>query len=274
MDLLGREREILRILSVVTAMEAKPILVGGYAVSAHAKHRFSIDCDLVTSKKDLDAIETRLKKEGFQKNKQKALSDQSGAESRGYVKKVGKLPVKVDLLVGALVCRQTGAAWTYDHILANSVPGIVSGVESSVRATIPKRELLMAFKLHAGRDADVRDVVMLGEEADWKKVPSFLMKGDRAKLRTGLEKVLKSLNDTKLVDSLKGEFSLQGNVTPRLDITKRQVGKLLELVKEDAGSESLNESKQPGLKGAYSRRKTARISFEDFEKMTDEVLDD
>src|SRR5215831_10331473 len=33
-------------------------------------------------------------------------------------------------------------------------------------------------------------------------------------------------------------------------------------------------AKAPGLKEAYSRRKTAKIGFEDFEKMTDEVLGD
>ena len=32
--------------------------------------------------------------------------------------------------------------------------------------------------------------------------------------------------------------------------------------------------KIPGLKEAYSRRKTAKVSFEEFEKMTAEVLGD
>ena len=75
-------------------------------------------------------------------------------------------PVAVDLLVGSLVCRATQASWSFDYIKRFSAAATISGCGFSVECRIPERELLIAFKLHSGRRADVRDFVMLTENAE------------------------------------------------------------------------------------------------------------
>jgi len=62
MDLVARENEILRLLNIVSKSGIDLIVVGGYAVSAHAKHRFSVDCDLVAKASDLRSLGVLLEK--------------------------------------------------------------------------------------------------------------------------------------------------------------------------------------------------------------------
>ena len=59
-----------------------------------------------------------------------------------------------DLLVGSLVCKATGASWSYDYIRRHSIVA-----ELSVRCRVPERELLIALKIRSGRRADLRDIV-------------------------------------------------------------------------------------------------------------------
>jgi len=47
---LARENEILRIIKSFVKSKLEFILVGGYAVSALARQRFSVDCDVVIPK--------------------------------------------------------------------------------------------------------------------------------------------------------------------------------------------------------------------------------
>ena len=63
------------------------------------------------------------------------------------------LPVTADLLVGSLVCKATGASWSYDYIRRHSIVA-----EVSVRCRVPERELLIALKIRSRRRADLRDI--------------------------------------------------------------------------------------------------------------------
>jgi hypothetical protein len=47
MEFIKRENGILRIIKGMTEAELDFVVVGGYAVSALAKHRFPVDCDIV-----------------------------------------------------------------------------------------------------------------------------------------------------------------------------------------------------------------------------------
>ena len=55
-------------------------------------------------------------------------------------------PVTADLLVGSLVCRTTGASWSYEYIKRHSIVAEVSGIEISVRCRVPEKELLIALR--------------------------------------------------------------------------------------------------------------------------------
>src|SRR3989338_566106 len=95
-DLGEREREILRMLEQLKGMA---VVVGGYAVSALASHRFSVDCDLVVpSVKGVAAV---LEKEGYLLQKRGAGFDTVyGGRFERHSKNIGNNPVSIDVIVG------------------------------------------------------------------------------------------------------------------------------------------------------------------------------
>ena len=228
MEFLKRENEILRVLKRLTEEKLDFVVVGGYAVSGLAKHRFSVDCDIVVTKRELEKLEEVLKEEGFKKHIVKTGFDEIyGGEFVSYKKEVGGLPVTVDLLVGSLVCRATEAAWSFDYIKKNSIGANVSGIETSVTCRIPEKELLVAFKIHSARRADIRDIVMLWESADLEKVLNHTRKGKREALREQIKKVIEAFQDSRLIDSLKGAFTLSVDVEKMIERTRKDVESIL-----------------------------------------------
>jgi len=233
MKLLERENEILRIIRRLREEDLDFVVVGGYAVSGLARHRFSVDCDIVVPQEHRGKSEKVLENEGFTKHVQKAGFDSVyGGQFISYVKNVNELPVAVDLLVGSLVCRATGASWSFEYIWKFSVVANILGYGFSVECRIPERELLIAFKLHSARRADVRDFVLLRENADRNKMLTHLGRGDEPKLKGQINVVLKALEDKHLVDSLKGAFAMDAAVTKLIENAKedlQNVVKRLEL---------------------------------------------
>jgi len=232
MKLVERENEILRTIRRLKEENLDFIVVGGYAVSALARHRFSVDCDLVAPQEQKTKFEEALKREGFSKHVQKAGFDAAyGGEFVSYVKKVDDLPVTVDLLVGSLVCRATDASWSFDYIKKSSVIAAVPGFGVSVDCRIPERELLIAFKLHSGRRADVRDFVLLREGADRDRVLKHLKRGDEQRLNGQIAAVLRALGDRNLVDSLKGVFTIDVAVVKLIDNAKKDLQNIAQRLK-------------------------------------------
>lgn len=228
MSFIEREKEILKVLRRLVDARLDFIVVGGHAASALARHRYSVDCDVVIQKKRLEEFESILTKEGFTKYLEKAGFDENyGGEFISYRKEVDKLPVTIDLLVGSLVCRATDAAWSFDYIQRHSIEANVSGMEASVSCRIPERELLIAFKVHSGRRADVRDMVMLMENVDLEKVLDHLKRGRIEALRDQISKITEVLKDENLVDSLKGVFTLSIDVKKQIENTQKNMKTLL-----------------------------------------------
>jgi len=236
MKLVERENEILRTIRGLQEENLDFIVVGGYAVSALARHRFSVDCDLVVPQEQKAKFEEVLKRDGFAKHVQKAGFDASyGGEFVSYVKKVDNLPVTVDLLVGSLVCRATDASWSFDYIKKSSVIAAIPSYGVSVECHIPERELLIAFKLHSGRRADVRDFVLLREGADRGKVLKHLKRGDEQRLNGQVAAVLRALGDKNLVDSLKGVFAIEAAVVKLIDNAKKDLQNIAQRLKPTPG---------------------------------------
>ena len=229
MKFIERENEILKALKKLVEARLDFIVVGGYAVSGLARHRFSVDCDIVVQKKDLEKLEPVLEEADFIKHIEKAGFDEIyGGEFISYKKDVDKLPVTVDLLVGALVCRATEAAWSFDYIKEHSVMATISGIEASVSCRIPEKELLIALKVHSARRADIRDIVMLEENADLERTLKHLKRGKAKALREQINGVIKALDDPNLVDSIKGVFGISVDVRRQIENTRndlRMIGK-------------------------------------------------
>jgi hypothetical protein len=224
MKLIERENEILRLVRRLGEEGLDFVIVGGYAVSALARHRFSVDRDIVVPREQMTGFERGLESEGFTRHVQRAGFDVVyGGEFVSYVKRVNGLPVTVDLLVGSLVCRATEASWSFEYIRKFSLVATIHGYGLSVECRIPERELLIAFKLHSARRADVRDFVMLRENAERSKVLAHLRRGDERKLKGQIDVVLKALEDKNLVDSLEGAFVMDTTVSKLIENAKKDL---------------------------------------------------
>jgi len=228
MEFVKRENEILRVLKRLAEEQLNFIVVGGYAVSGLARHRFSVDCDIVVPKRGLKRLEGILEEEGFEGHISKTGFDKIYAgKFVSYKKEVNGLPVTIDLLVGSLVCRATEASWSFEYVKKHSIEANITGIETSVVCRIPEKELLIAFKIHSGRRADVRDIIMLMEDADLEKVLKHLRKGRTEALKDQINKIIEALEDKNLVDSLKGVFTLTVDVRKQIENTQKDAQRIL-----------------------------------------------
>jgi hypothetical protein len=220
MEFIERENAIFKTLKNMMNAGFDFIVVGGYAVSALARHRFSVDCDIVTAKEGFKLFEDFLEKEEFMRHVERTGFDETySGEFVSYRKIVRGLPVTVDILVNSLVCRATEASWSFDYIKKYSVEANIHGLQESVSCNIPEKELLFAFKIHSGRRTDVRDIVMLKEYVDVKKVLSHLRRGKIESLKNQMKIITAALEDRRLVDSLKGVFTLTVDVEKQIEDT-------------------------------------------------------
>ncbi|HIE14934.1 TPA: hypothetical protein EYP70_06640 [Candidatus Bathyarchaeota archaeon] len=205
-------------------------VVGGYAVSGLAKHRFSVDLDIVIGKEDVEKFERILGEIGFEKNLERAgFDDVYGGKFINYIKRINDLPVTVDLLVGSLVCRNTNASWNFNYIKRYSVIANIAGIELSAIARVPEKELLIAFKIHSGRKADVRDIVLLIEDAEVERIAKHLKRGDLKLLKAQINNIIEMLKDAKLVDSLKGVFAIRSDVSKQIENARKKLEKIKDL---------------------------------------------
>ncbi|MCJ7635119.1 nucleotidyltransferase family protein [Candidatus Bathyarchaeota archaeon] len=232
MEFVRRENEILRMLKRLVEERLDFVVVGGYAVSGLARHRFSVDCDIVVSKRELEKFEEVLKKEGFKRHVRKTGFDEVYAgEFISYKKEVGELPVTIDFLVGSLVCRATEASWSFDYIKNHSIEVAITGIEILASCRIPEKELLIAFKIHSARRTDIRDIIMMREGSDLEKVLKHLRKGKMDALKTQINKIIEALNDKNLVDSLKGVFTLTVDVRKQIESTRQDIESILKSIR-------------------------------------------
>lgn len=219
-----RENEIFDILQAFIDEKLDFVLIGGYAVSAF-KHRFSVDADIVISTKDFEKFSIVMEKHGFRKTISKLLENIYSSEFARFEKET-ELSVNVDVLVGGIGIRQTGGAISFDKIRNNSFTAKVQGMEKEVLVRIPKKELLIAMKLQAGRLTDLRDAAALCHSFDVEAVREFLRGADTKTVKTHVQKLLSVLDDKGFLDSFKGVFAEKGKGINVSEIKK--LGRLLE----------------------------------------------
>ena len=116
------------------------------------------------------------------------------------------MPINIDLLVNGIAVRQTGASFGYDLLKKNSEVKTIKGIQRKVLLRIPKREALIAVKLHAGRVADFRDIAALARDLDLDLLQELIVVGDVKLVREHIQKLLSLLGDREFIDSFKGMF--------------------------------------------------------------------
>jgi len=107
-------------------------------------------------------------------------------------------PIGFDLLVNGRGCRQTEAQWSYDYLYDHSHQQEVSRGTVTTKARVTDGVVLVAAKLHSGRETDLRDVLAVTEEIDLDAVTPHLRRGDDDALREQLERGLEIIESDEL----------------------------------------------------------------------------
>lgn len=237
-DLTAREAEIIRIIRVLNGHSNRLILIGGYATSALGAHRFSVDCDVVITEGELSLCGKVLREEGYTVARiSRGLKGIQETKTVRYVTLIAGRRVYVDLFVNSVRCRDTQGEWRHKLILQNSVKVNIVGITDSTPSLVPNRELLIAMKLHAARDTDLRDIVMLGDEARWDAVAVFVNTGVRSKLVKQLDAAISGIQSKEFPDGLKAEFGLRIDVLPLIGRTVEHLKALMNLYRESKTAE-------------------------------------
>jgi len=207
MSLPERQAELVATHRAVHEANLPYVLVGGWAVSAF-QTRFTTDVDMVIPEKALEAYDELLRDRGYTKKTDDDVSNIYEGRMIQYEKAVGDYSVEFDALVGALCCRQTDAEWSYRYLHEHSLVESLE-VAEDLRARIPEPSLLFSLKLHSGRLADARDLLIVGANAEYDRIGEHVHRGDPVKLAEQIESVLDVLEEEGFEDSFKGVFRQQ-----------------------------------------------------------------
>lgn len=201
-----RENTLVDLLKKLEESDITYVLIGGYATSAF-NTRFSTDLDVVIGSDEKDKIVEFLEEHDFELTDRHEKDWFYDREVKEYKKHVGPgLPVGFDLLVNGLGCRQTDAEWSFQHLYEHSSKRHVKAGTQKTVARVADPEVLIAAKLHSGRETDLRDATALVEKVDLEKVTEHLKRGNQKKLKDQLEKGIKVLDTENLKHGYKSDF--------------------------------------------------------------------
>ena len=204
MSLTERQSELVDTHRAIQDDELPYVLVGGWAVTAF-QTRFTTDVDMVIPEASLDGYDSLLDDLGYTKQFDSDVANVYEGRTVGYEKPVGENAVEFDALVGALRCRQTDAEWSYRYLEEHSIVESLN-VTEDLTARIPEPALLFALKLHSGRVADARDLVVIGSQAEADQIEQHVHRGKPEALEEQIERVLERLEEGGFEDSFKGVF--------------------------------------------------------------------
>lgn len=184
-----RSEALIEVLDDLDGSDIGFVLVGGYAVSQF-ETRFSTDLDLVVAPDDYDELVTFLEAHDFERTDELEVPPDETIYDRQielFERTDGLVhPVGVDVLVNGLGCRQTGAEWSFEYLREHSIEPTISGGSTSTTARAVEGEVLVAAKLHSGRETDLADVLAAVPEVNFDSVRAHLHRGDEAALRSQL----------------------------------------------------------------------------------------
>jgi len=215
MSLPERQSELVDTHRAVRDAELPYVLVGGWAVSAF-QTRFTTDIDTVIPATALDEYDDLLRDLGYEKQFETDVSNEYEGRMIQYTKQVGDNEVKFEALVDAMRCRQTDAEWSYRYLHEHSTIEPLD-VAEDLDARIPEPALLFAMKLHSGRKADTRDLVVISTRAEFDRIERHVHRGDPEKLDGQIEMVLDRHQQDGFKDSFKGVFRQEELPTDAVD---------------------------------------------------------
>lgn len=206
MSFHNRSDALIELLEELIQEGHQYVLVGGYAVSAF-NVRFSTDLDIVIAPDSKTEIVEFLEDRDFTETDSHAKEWYYDTEVIEYEKRLTpQQPIGFDLLVNGLGCRQTAAQWSFDYLYAHSNQKEISGGTVTTLARVIDGAVLVAAKLHSGRETDLRDVLAVAEEIDLDAVTPHLRRGDEAALREQLTRGLEIVESEELRHGYRSDF--------------------------------------------------------------------
>jgi hypothetical protein len=201
-----RSTALIELLNELDESDLQYVLVGGYAVSAF-NTRFSTDLDIVVLPEERDGFVEFLEDRGFEKTDSHRKEWVYDTEVVEYEKRLSpQQPIGFDLLVNGLGCRQTEAQWSFDYLYDHSSPAEISGATAVTTARVIDGAVLVAAKLHSGRETDLRDVLAVAEAIDLGTVSPHLHRGEPEALREQLEQGIEILESDDLRHGYRSDF--------------------------------------------------------------------
>ncbi len=206
MSFHNRSDALIELLDELSKEGLEYVLVGGYAVSAF-NARFSTDLDIVVAPDSKSKFVEFLEQRDFEKTDSHAKEWFYDTEVIEYEKRLTpQQPIGFDLLVNGLGCRQTEAQWSFDYLYDHSQQQEVSGGTVTTTARVIDGAVLVAAKLHSGRETDLRDVLAVAEKIALDSVTAHLRRGDEDALREQLERGLEILGSEELKHGYRSDF--------------------------------------------------------------------
>ncbi|MFC7114679.1 nucleotidyltransferase domain-containing protein [Natronoarchaeum sp. GCM10025703] len=206
MSFHNRSDALIELLEELTQAGHEYVLVGGYAVSAF-NARFSTDLDIVVAQDTKAGFIEFLERRGFEETDSHAKEWFYDTEVIEYEKRLTpQQPIGFDLLVNGLGCRQTEAQWSFDYLYDHSQQQEVSSGTMTTTARVIDGAVLVAAKLHSGRETDLRDVLAVAEEIGLEAVTPHLRRGDEDALRRQLERGSEILESEVLKHGYQSDF--------------------------------------------------------------------
>lgn len=206
-DPAAREREVTEILDQWDWVDGA-CLVGGYAVSAYGKPRYSRDLDFVIPEPSKGPTEERLADIGFSVRPLRK-PDRPDAFHDSITLKRGL--VSIDLMIGHVQDRQTKVDvpgdWIASRFREMRLILITGSTRQPVRVCRP--EALWVLKLLAGRNQDLADLFAISSEpVNVPEIRELLAKvGNEALRRKFKDEARRLRSDRIFFDSQSARFS-------------------------------------------------------------------
>ena len=184
------------------------VVIGGYAVNAYTLPRFSLDCDLVIKdENELRKIGKVLLKIGYKKEKLPKGPQYQGSFCRYEKKLDNNFVVSMDIMIGSVTDRMTGAVFSAEWIFEHSSMKTLKGktIMGDIKMRIIDIDALLVMKIISCRSTDIRDVFMAFPKAqnkEWIKSEVQL----RYNLKERITKIIGWISSKQFKDGLSGVY--------------------------------------------------------------------
>ncbi|HWG91671.1 MAG TPA: nucleotidyl transferase AbiEii/AbiGii toxin family protein [Candidatus Thermoplasmatota archaeon] len=203
----ARERAVAELLDR-WPWELGGVIIGGYAIAAYGKPRYSTDIDVVIKIEAFEALDKWLLSEGFTRGPiPEDLEQNYAGKGFQYVRE----NVTIDVLPGVVRDREAGVNVPERWITKDALTTRLFLLESATKTEVPvcRLEAFVALKIQAGREKDLSDLFVLRDEKiNAKEIQEMFQSLRTSTLEAKLRLVLKRLDDEKIFNDSMARLGL------------------------------------------------------------------